>query len=1161
VAAVNGQQRNSDKQPVVMAMHLLGGLRLVAQSGQGAPVTDSAAHASASNPATAPNAAGRQIGGAEGLESRHHVRALLALAGSSSQGVSRDEVVDLLWPNLGAAQGRNRLYHTVHLARKALSALAWDDEWVMVRHSHVQIDERVWCDVRQLEAAARQGQDQNHQERRASAGDLQALLPLCSGEWMPDLDVGAVGEALRGRVRKLQATVLRRVVQRNQAQGDTPTQRALLHSLLLLEATDEWAYCELMRLELAAGRRHAVLRHFDKLSRALSAQLGLLPSVQTSALAAAASAQLQQLPNQGEALPRGSLLVGRESLIQDLVAQTAAQAGVWLLTGPSGIGKTSLAREVAHRLAPLMADGVCFVNVGDLGSSSGAALGGPARESTAAACVRVLGMAPAGGLDEKGLFESAVKQRLMLLVLDDLDVAEDAQALLNALPVGTMKARVIATCRAPFAAGSKTGHRLVPVPPLTVPALNAGLARATESASVTLFRMRCPVPLDQQAQSDWQGDAVRLVRKLDGLPLAIELAAARTASMTPGEILLHIERSLDTLTDGPVNMEGRHRSLRVSLDWSVQLLRPAAHAVYCAVSVFTGAFNRFEVLALMPAVLGTQSAVGAAGAKPFSSAVGAEQAEHVEQAEQAQLVDAALQELLAGGLLARVNDLSGDASGDAPAAGGKLLRMLHLPRAHARALALAQGQWQALVDLRLTQICRVFEAHPLHFDSPLFGAHLQEVLAVEGEALSLLEHAKTHQPQRFVLMLRTLFDSWVCQGAGTSILRYADAAIQVAQQLNSPLDELSLRVSTCYAKRTRDTSANAEVFSRSLLPLAQRVLQMQEPAPAHLRAHAQVLALRAMDGRAMCLVQTGQKEEAIQLLLAPLASLQLQTRQAGYWLLHTRIAYLTMRLRPGVTIDLDSLRPRFEGSPLWVEILRAKYEDFAGGADWAYRQTVAEDIVASARLLRSPLLTFIGIWAKGVGQFGTDDIRGGLNSLQEACELARRSGLEHLVVDALPVRALWHRYAQEFDKAEQCLRDTADVLAQRGRDALVVRVPLQAAALHSLRGQAEAARKNLAAVPSERLQTVGDEELVRWAESAALLAKLQGRTEQLTSLVETFRRFDFVMDAVPLIARFRDREFGVLPAQATPAEAQITALRIDLRTHVKEFHDTLLSGV
>jgi hypothetical protein len=195
-----------------------------------------------------------------------------------------------------------------------------------------------------------------------------------------------------------------------------------------------------------------------------------------------------------------------------------------------------------------------------------------------------------------------------------------------------------------------------------------------------------------------------------------------------------------------------------------------------------------------------------------------------------------------------------------------------------------------------------------------------------------------------------------------------------------------------------------------------------------------------------------------------------------------------------------------------------------------------------------------------VGQFGTDDLPGGLQSLHEACELARRSGLEHLAVDALPVRAMWHRYAQEFDKAEQCLRDTAELPVQPGRDALVVRVPVQAAALLCLRGQSEAARKKLLAVPVEKLQTVSDEELIRWAESAAMVAKSLGCPDRVTSLVDSFRRFDFIMDAVPLVARFRNREFGSLALQAAPAEAEINTMRSLLRTQLKDFHETVLGG-
>jgi DNA-binding SARP family transcriptional activator len=101
--------------------------------------------------------AGVREGDATGYESRHHVRAVLALAGSSSHGMLRDEMVELLWPNSRAEAARNRLYHTVHLARQALAVFAWDDEWLVVRNGRVLFDERVWCDVHELERAVETG--------------------------------------------------------------------------------------------------------------------------------------------------------------------------------------------------------------------------------------------------------------------------------------------------------------------------------------------------------------------------------------------------------------------------------------------------------------------------------------------------------------------------------------------------------------------------------------------------------------------------------------------------------------------------------------------------------------------------------------------------------------------------------------------------------------------------------------------------------------------------------------------------------------------------------------------------------------------------------------------------------------------------------------------
>jgi DNA-binding SARP family transcriptional activator len=101
-------------------------------------------------------------------ETRHLVQAVLAIVGSQWTGAERDRLVDLLWPKSGAAAGRNRLYHTVHLARQMLGSVAWDEEWISVRDSRVELDGRIWCDAQELEGASQQDLEGIEDERRQS---------------------------------------------------------------------------------------------------------------------------------------------------------------------------------------------------------------------------------------------------------------------------------------------------------------------------------------------------------------------------------------------------------------------------------------------------------------------------------------------------------------------------------------------------------------------------------------------------------------------------------------------------------------------------------------------------------------------------------------------------------------------------------------------------------------------------------------------------------------------------------------------------------------------------------------------------------------------------------------------------------------------------------
>ena len=1046
---------------------------------------------------------------ARGFETRHHVQALLGLAGASERGIARDELVDILWPDSSASAGRNRLYHTVHLARQALCAVAPEDEWVVVRNGRVQLDPRVWCDVQQLERAnvdsVPETGDEHHRGTRPGAAlssdQLDGLLILCNGDWLPGLDIGAAGEAVRARVRDRQAAVLREAIERQRAQGDNPAQRALLQSLMRIQPTDEWAYRELMRLDLLAGRRHAVLRNFEKVSRELGVQLGLRPNAQTCAIAAAATAQLQDalqgLPNEQVA---GALsFVGRETQIQELVAELGRGGGLWNVTGLSGVGKTSLLREVARRAAPILGNGVLIVSLGDLALN----------ERAASACVRALGLVSNGQRGDLDLVMQAVRTRDMLLVLDDLDVAGDAQDLLDALPVGTvpavkMQTRVIVTSRARLAHRHAT-H--VAVRPLATPKPDASAAQAMQCAGYALFRMRCPAAMaDEMESPSWRRAAVELVRRLDGLPLAIELAAARTVTMTPGEILSEIERTLRPLSDGPVNLKGRHRSLQATLDWSVQLLSAPARGVYCAVSVFPGMFGRSDVARLL----------GSLG--PLGSARQGTGADH------------ALDELIDAGLLARVED-------------SEQLRMLHLPRAHARAQALACGQWPAVVDARLREVCGQLDASALELESPTFAARLQRVIEIEADAVDLLDHARMHEPERFVRMLVPLCQSWVVRGSASTVLHWAKLGIVCAQNLGMIDAELLLRLASTDCLRRGGSAAAAEEFSRSILPLLERVT---DPSLVSYAVSVRMWALR----------KSGRSAESVRLGHETIGRLGLGPQSPGFWTLYTPL-WLMGSAPLGIEANLGLLRRRFDGSRLWPEILGVAFANSPVQSCWLDRSAIAEECIAGATRLRWSQALLSGLWHRATCQLGRDEFTRAVGTYREYQRLADSIGWvegaerSKRLVASLSMRAL------DFAPAEAYLDEAAQHQPNGDRDAMVVSTPVMRAKVLLLHDRVEEAVRELLSVPTEWLPQASDEDLVEWSEVGAMVASERGHADLAADLALTMRHLDGADDHIPTIRRFRDAQFGPGEPHRPRNAKEMEELREVLRAGLQALADRL----
>jgi predicted ATPase len=243
-------------------------------------------------------------------------------------------------------------------------------------------------------------------------------------------------------------------------------------------------------------------------------------------------------------------LIGRERELAEVCELVRANTLV-TLTGPGGAGKTRLALQAAAELAEEFPDGVWFVSLASFGDAAPV-------ESTIAQVLR----APAEVND-------FVRQEKLLLVLDNLE---------HLLPEVSL---VVASLQAPVLATSRERLNVSREQEYPLPSLEAADAAA-------LFRQRA-----RQLKPDFQADhnVAEIARRLDGLPLALELAAARVKVLTPEQILARLGKSLDLLTSGAVDAPARQRTMRATIEWSVDLLDEIERRLFARLATFAGSFD------------------------------------------------------------------------------------------------------------------------------------------------------------------------------------------------------------------------------------------------------------------------------------------------------------------------------------------------------------------------------------------------------------------------------------------------------------------------------------------------------------------------------------------------------------------------------------------
>jgi predicted ATPase len=274
-------------------------------------------------------------------------------------------------------------------------------------------------------------------------------------------------------------------------------------------------------------------------------------------------------------------LLGRDrevAAIEDLVARDGVR--LVTLTGPGGVGKSRLMVETARRLGPGFADGVRFV---ELAAVSAADL-------VAAAIAAGLGLSTSAAQLITDL-ESFLRSRRLLLAVDNFEQVIGAAPLLAGLLAAAPGLVVLATSRAVL---RLSGEQEFPVPPLPVPPADAAAdpGQLRRYASVDLFAERARAAAPGFELTGGNAAAVaEICRRLDGLPLAIELAAARVRLLPPQALASRLGQRFSLLTGGARDLPERQRTLRNTLDWSYGLLPADEQALFARLGVFADSFS------------------------------------------------------------------------------------------------------------------------------------------------------------------------------------------------------------------------------------------------------------------------------------------------------------------------------------------------------------------------------------------------------------------------------------------------------------------------------------------------------------------------------------------------------------------------------------------
>jgi predicted ATPase/DNA-binding SARP family transcriptional activator len=506
---------------------------------------------------------------------------LAALALEAGRVVPKATLVDWIWGEHPPADATNALHRLVSRLRKALPGGSIDGQTDGYRLT-VAPDAVDAVRFERLVAATQVRTDDD--QRRA--GLLREALALWRGAAMQDVGLpdSAAFDAAVARLEGLRLAALEDRFDAEVGLGHGAELITELTALVAAHPLRERLVAALMRALATAGRGSEALLLYQRTREALADALGADPAPELSELhVALLRGDVGRRAEERKTNLRAELtsFVGKGADVA-AVRELVAEHRLTTLIGPGGSGKTRLATETARTLLGDLPDGAWLVELAAIGAD-----GDVAQSTLAGLGLRdaLLGEAPNADLTDRLI--AAIREREALLILDNCEhVIESAAAFAHRVLGECRRLRILATSREPLGI---TGEALWLVEPLALPEGDADPGQIESSPAVRLLRDRAgAVRKDLVVDAHTLSTMVRICRALDGMPLAIELAAARLRTMSFDQLAHRLDDRFRLLTSGSRTALPRHRTLRAVVDWSWELLTDAERMVLRRLSVFSG---------------------------------------------------------------------------------------------------------------------------------------------------------------------------------------------------------------------------------------------------------------------------------------------------------------------------------------------------------------------------------------------------------------------------------------------------------------------------------------------------------------------------------------------------------------------------------------------